>query len=261
MKIHRVLLFCFLSALWDGNTGAVIFQRKEGKDFWGQWHLSSSDSVKFLCRRECKGEDVLIETPEDTAQNGRYSTEFTEGKLTVRITNLTKSDSGRYMCSLGSSLVSDSYRDFEIKVVDAQEEEINIHTADEGGEAVVVCYFSDTQSKKFICKNDCKEGNVLIETTEDQHHSGRYSIQYGEKSTGNLFLRMTITNLTKSDSGRYMCGLGSPLSPASIQRFEISVTTVTSDVSPPAFVLPVVICVCVAVVLLAGVLLFLHKRN
>ncbi|XP_026223988.1 polymeric immunoglobulin receptor-like isoform X4 [Anabas testudineus] len=224
MKNHHVLLFCFLSALWDGSTSNIIHQKKEGTQFRIQWKFSSSGSMKFFCRRECKGEDVLIKTPENTAQTDRYSTEFKNsstggGQLTVSITNLNRSDSGRYRFGLGSSLVPDSYRDFEIKVLDAQEEEFNIHTRDEGGNISVVCKFSFSKSRKFFCRNDCKEGNVLIETTEDRDQRGRYSLYYNA-SVSRPVLRVTIAELEKSDSGRYTCGLGESLSSASLQRFE-----------------------------------------
>ncbi|XP_026223985.1 uncharacterized protein LOC113167514 isoform X1 [Anabas testudineus] len=289
MKNHHVLLFCFLSALWDGSTSNIIHQKKEGTQFRIQWKFSSSGSMKFFCRRECKGEDVLIKTPENTAQTDRYSTEFKNsstggGQLTVSITNLNRSDSGRYRFGLGSSLVPDSYRDFEIKVLDAQEEEFNIHTRDEGGNISVVCKFSFSKSRKFFCRNDCKEGNVLIETTEDRDQRGRYSLYYNA-SVSRPVLRVTIAELEKSDSGRYTCGLGESLSSASLQRFEVSVTGDSSTWTPrtfpmsvssattsavpkiteqftvahPVFFLPLLICLPMVMVLLAAVLLFLYR--
>ncbi|KAF0036032.1 hypothetical protein F2P81_011344 [Scophthalmus maximus] len=61
-------------------------------------------------------------------------------------------------------------------------------------------------SRKVFCLGECKKGHILIETTEDRAKSGRYSIEY-EKGE----LSVTITQLTKSDSGTYHCGLGTYL--------------------------------------------------
>ncbi|XP_026223976.1 uncharacterized protein LOC113167512 isoform X1 [Anabas testudineus] len=311
MGLRYVVLFCFFTALWGGNTSITVFQKREMTDFQIQWEFSSPESMKFFCKRECKREeDVLIKTQENRAQSGRYSIEYkssssAEAFLYVTIANLTKSDSGRYRFGLGRSEVSTSYGIFDVKVVDAQGEEINIHTGDEGGEVTVVCYFSSSKGRKFFCKNDCKEGNVLIETTDVQAENGRYSIRYGQESvTNNFFLRVTTAALIKSDSGPYTCGLGESLSSASFQRFEVGVinatskpastvsslstltptthslrsssggssptlpettdhAAVSSDVSHPVFLLPLVICLSVVPVLLAVVLLFLYriKRN
>ena len=40
--------------------------------------------------------------------------------MTVAITQLTKSDSGRYRFGLGGSLVPDDYRDIDVRVTDGE---------------------------------------------------------------------------------------------------------------------------------------------
>ncbi|KAM9350280.1 uncharacterized protein ABDE67_007579 [Symphorus nematophorus] len=69
-------------------------------------------SQKFLCKNECnKAEDILIETEENRAQNGRFSIEYIKGStfgLHVTITQATKSDSGWYKCGYGRALSPDS---------------------------------------------------------------------------------------------------------------------------------------------------------
>ncbi|XP_067381905.1 immunoglobulin mu Fc receptor-like isoform X2 [Channa argus] len=114
---------------------------------------------------------------------------------------------------------------FVSAVWDGNTEEINIHKGNEGGDASVKCDFSFSNSTKFFCKGGCEDGNILIETTEDQAQRGRYSLKYGQVSVRNsFFLRVTITQLNKSDSGQYTCGLGETLSSSSFQKFEICVT-------------------------------------
>ncbi|XP_038577619.1 uncharacterized protein LOC119905016 isoform X2 [Micropterus salmoides] len=66
----------------------------------------------------------------------------------------------------------------------------------------------------FFCKRECKREDILIHTTGVRDQRGRYSITYDR--AGNVFV--SITQLTKSDSGLYRCGLG-----GSNIRFEIIV--------------------------------------
>ncbi|XP_019204980.1 uncharacterized protein LOC109196134 isoform X2 [Oreochromis niloticus] len=73
-----------------------------------------SGGHKYFCRGECEGNNILLQTYDVRAQLGRYIIEYSSGVLYVSITQLTKSDSGRYRCYL-----SGSFRDFEVTVTDA----------------------------------------------------------------------------------------------------------------------------------------------
>ena len=75
----------------------------------------------------------------------------------------------------------------------------------------------------MFCKGKCEEGNILVETTGDSAQRGRYSIRYVEGSLLSAILYVSITKLTKSDSGWYQCGLERS-GPDSNQDFEITVT-------------------------------------
>ncbi|XP_029363002.1 uncharacterized protein LOC115046638 isoform X2 [Echeneis naucrates] len=129
MKIQHVLLFCCLSALCDGDSGLIstnTFVRAEGGSVVVQCPFSFSGRKKFLCKNECKAEDILIETRGSAAQRGRYSIKYKEGSfpmsstyMHVRVTHLTKSDSGRYRCGLERRFLLDSYWEFELRVTDA----------------------------------------------------------------------------------------------------------------------------------------------
>ncbi|XP_042265096.1 CMRF35-like molecule 5 [Thunnus maccoyii] len=129
MNIHHAFFFCFLSALCDGNTGlvnATVLVHTEGGSITAACPFTFSGRRKFLCKGECRDEDVLVQTDGDRAQRGRYSIIYKEGTfpvsssvLFVGITQLTKSDSGRYWCVLERPFFPDSYREFEIRVTDA----------------------------------------------------------------------------------------------------------------------------------------------
>ncbi|XP_041861082.1 CMRF35-like molecule 5 isoform X4 [Melanotaenia boesemani] len=128
MKMHHVLLFCFLSAApRDGNcVGAEMLLHPEGGSITAECRFSFSGRRKLLCRDACTDGNILMETEGQAAQRGRYSIRYREGTfpvsstvLHVSITQLTKSDSGRYWCVLKRPFLPDSYQEFEIRVTDA----------------------------------------------------------------------------------------------------------------------------------------------
>ncbi|XP_049438140.1 polymeric immunoglobulin receptor-like isoform X1 [Epinephelus fuscoguttatus] len=249
MNIQHVVLFCFSSALCGGNTGLVsaklnIYTGAEGGTGSISCHLTLTGNMKFFCRNECKGEDILIRTDDVTAQNGRYSIAYSNGSsgigiLTVTITRLTKSDAGRYRCGLGKTLGSYLYQDFGLRVSDVGllDVESGFHyTKTEGEEVTQGCGNSAYRSWKFFCKDECKkQDDVLIETDGNRTQSGRYSIEYTEGSPYEL--RVTISQVTKLDTGRYRCGYGRAFSPEVYVLFPIIVidapTTSSPNWSPP----------------------------
>ncbi|XP_073326747.1 polymeric immunoglobulin receptor-like [Pagrus major] len=285
MKIHHVLFFCFISALC-GDTGLVsaklnIFTGAEGGSGSMLCYLSPKN-IKFFCKEECKAEDILIKTEDVRAQNGRFSTEYKvessgRGVLTVTITDLTKSDAGRYRCGSGTDLVPDSYSDFEIRVSDELPGGNTrfVRTDTEGENITVGCLDTVQSKQKFLCKDKCEtEEDIIIATDGNRAQSGRYSIEYKEGST--FGLHVTITQANTSDTGWYKCGYGRALSPDSSYPFLIlvipdpSASRATQSFTPPSvfpvttsqgtvFLVPLVVCVIVIVVLSTAVLLLVYK--
>ena len=96
--------------------------------------------------------------------------------------------------------------------------EITIYTRTEGESITVPCYFETTGSTKSVCKDEC-EKPILMDGERAQR--GRYSMRYVTTPTGSR-LDVTITQLRKSDSGRYWCGLNSYRS-GPHKQFEITV--------------------------------------
>ncbi|XP_045911384.1 uncharacterized protein LOC123974606 [Micropterus dolomieu] len=107
---------------------------------------------------------------------------------------------------------------------------INAFTGTEGGDITVTCSFSSSGNWMIFCKRECKPQDTLIETTRIIKRRGRYSIRH---EGGNVFV--SITQLTKSDSGWYRCGLGESLSSALFESVQIIVedapTTSTTKLS------------------------------
>ncbi|XP_068582614.1 uncharacterized protein [Cebidichthys violaceus] len=103
--------------------------------------------------------------------------------------------------------------------------EIIVSTRKEGGDITVECIFIFHGRRKIFCKEPCEEEDILIKTDDVTAKSGRYSIEYKEGTfpQTSTILYVSITKLTKSDAGKYKCGLHRYLTPSSYQEIEIRV--------------------------------------
>lgn len=114
-------MLIFSGALCGGNTGTLRhFEGTEGGNITVQCSFQFVEiSTKYFCRDECEREDIVVQTLRSEAQNGRYSLKYDRNSqlLHVSITQLMKSDAGRYSCGVRRPLLPDSYKEFEIDVV------------------------------------------------------------------------------------------------------------------------------------------------
>ncbi|XP_007544264.1 uncharacterized protein LOC103132400 isoform X2 [Poecilia formosa] len=113
---------------------------------------------------------------------------------------------------------------------------VNQFTGSAGEDFSGHCGSSFPGTRKIFCRENCEEGNVLIETTKNSAENGRYGIEYVKAHGPNIYsFYVKISGLTESDSGRYRCGLGE--SSESYQDFTLSVSGLdqsTSSVSTPS---------------------------
>ncbi|KAE8292673.1 hypothetical protein D5F01_LYC07760 [Larimichthys crocea] len=124
-------------------------------------------------------------------------------------------------------------------MLDGNEKEVTTIYERPGGNIVVQCSFTNSGDRKYFCKDGCEEKDVLVETTGVRVQKDRYSIEFLKGSSTGGFLYVGITQLTKSDSGLYRCGLDISLSPDPIRKFNIIVTDPTASKPPSAFTTPV----------------------
>ncbi|CAI5648851.1 unnamed protein product [Oreochromis niloticus] len=108
-------------ALLDGNDDPAQlkhFNKETGSSLTVGCYFKQPGNRKLFCRGECGGEKILVDTNDVKAQTDRYNIGYVSGVLYVSITQLTKSDSGRYRCYL-IGFSSSSSREFEVTVTDA----------------------------------------------------------------------------------------------------------------------------------------------
>nr|XP_024662161.1 uncharacterized protein LOC106674599 isoform X2 [Maylandia zebra] len=95
--------------------------------------------------------------------------------------------------------------------------ETPIYEGVEGGNITVTCEFYIPGRKTLFCKEKCEKGNILIETPDYTAQSGRYSIEYEKEKFLTPIVHVSITQLNKSDSGRYSCTLDTSFQPCDFQ--------------------------------------------
>ncbi|XP_017159106.1 polymeric immunoglobulin receptor-like, partial [Poecilia reticulata] len=105
---------------------------------------------------------------------------------------------------------------------------INIYGA-AGEEVRVQCGISLFENWKIFCRENCEGGNILIKTNQPTGHSGRYRTEYVKEATSAFSLYVSISALTRSDEGRYRCGLGDSSSSGSYQDFRLVVADALLD--------------------------------
>ncbi|XP_078025897.1 uncharacterized protein LOC144464122 isoform X2 [Epinephelus lanceolatus] len=126
---------------------------------------------------------------------------------------------------------------WDTDLINAQD---HIVTGTEGGNITVGCRFTFSGRRRLLCKEECEDGDILIDTDETTAQRGRYSIKYEEGfyPASYTILNVSITNLTESDSGRYSCGLlRSVFFIPSYSEFEIRVKDAPTS-SDPNWILP-----------------------
>ncbi|XP_047463119.1 polymeric immunoglobulin receptor-like [Mugil cephalus] len=101
-----------------------------------------------------------------------------------------------------------------------------IFTKTEGESLSFGCSFNASRGSRFFTKKEFSEQRVLIKTSDTTDSNGRYHIGY---NTGIFYV--SISQLSKSDSGHYCCGLGNSSSPELLREFELRVTEAMCEVN------------------------------
>ncbi|XP_032415232.1 uncharacterized protein LOC116717748 isoform X1 [Xiphophorus hellerii] len=121
MKVCLTLIcLLFLTALQDGDA-AETYAGMEGENITVECKFNFAGNPIIFCKENCEGENILINTTEDSTKKGRYSTfyetNYTSAVLHVSISELKRSDSGRYRCGFGKDRSQD--HEFYLDVTEA----------------------------------------------------------------------------------------------------------------------------------------------
>ncbi|KAM4571172.1 uncharacterized protein V3H82_010857 isoform 2-T2 [Fundulus diaphanus] len=104
-----------------------------------------------------------------------------------------------------------------------------------GEDISVTCGVTFSGTWKVFCRENCAEGNILIQTQQHAAQRERYSIKCVKDLLSDAYIfSVKISNLHESDSGLYRCGLGDSLSSVIYQDFRLVVPKAkTSSTSTP----------------------------
>ncbi|XP_039676038.1 trem-like transcript 4 protein isoform X4 [Perca fluviatilis] len=107
-----------------------------------------------------------------------------------------------------------------------------------GDDLILQCYSILSGTRRYFCKEQCEDKDILVETTGVSAERDRYSIRYEKASPSGGFVYVNISQLTRSDSGLYRCGLSTSFSPDPYQEFRLVVTDALTT-SQPISTLPI----------------------
>uniref|UniRef100_A0AAX7VRT9 Immunoglobulin domain-containing protein n=2 Tax=Astatotilapia calliptera TaxID=8154 RepID=A0AAX7VRT9_ASTCA len=135
---------------------------------------------------------------------GRFSmlTQFT-----TKISSLTQSDSGRYLCGIQRNSDLHLFYAFELKVKDRCCDTVTNIESYEGYSESINCPHENQyqNSLKYICRGNqpstCLQDALI---TSNNRENGRFRLNDVKMSR---IFTVTISSLTQSDSGHYLCGV------------------------------------------------------
>ncbi|XP_076584880.1 polymeric immunoglobulin receptor-like [Chaetodon auriga] len=162
---------------------------------------------KYLCKNDCGNQDVLITTTE--AKKNKYSIHDDRQKrvFTTTISDLRRADAGKYWCGV-TRTGKDIYTEVRLDIGQDTccDRSTRVQSYEEGLVSFSCSYESqDENSLKYICRGSqtstCLQQAVI---TSDSQQNGQYSLT-DDKSSRKF--TVTISRLTKKDSGLYLCGV------------------------------------------------------
>ncbi|XP_042072965.1 polymeric immunoglobulin receptor isoform X1 [Haplochromis burtoni] len=168
------------------------------------------NNLKYICRGTrpsmCLQQELITSY---NKQHGRFrlDDDNMSTKFTTKISSLTQRDSGRYLCGIQRNSDLHLFYAFELKVKDRCCDTVtNIESYEGYSESINCPYENQYQnSLKYICRGNqpstCLQ-NALI--TSKDRENGRFSLNDVKMSR---IFTVTISSLTQSDSGHYLCGV------------------------------------------------------
>uniref|UniRef100_A0A669E2X1 Polymeric immunoglobulin receptor n=2 Tax=Oreochromis niloticus TaxID=8128 RepID=A0A669E2X1_ORENI len=174
------------------------------------YESSYQNNLKYICKGTRPSiclQQALITS--DNRENPRFSLddEKMSTKFTTKISSLTQSDSGRYLCGIQRNSDLHLFCAFELKVKDHCCDTVTNIESYEGYSKSINCPYENQyrNSLKYICRGNrpstCLQRALI---TSNNRENGRFSLD--DEKTSRIFT-LTISSLTQSDSGYYLCGV------------------------------------------------------
>ncbi|KAL7845226.1 hypothetical protein AOLI_G00234180 [Acnodon oligacanthus] len=211
---------------------------------------------KHICKEgECFTERINLRS--QTTQRTQRKTErfsvhddITAGVFSVNISRVKAEDAGRYWCGVDTGDILMNYLSTQLQVV--RKEVLRVF----GRETLSVSVECSSRGEstesagKFLCMGQqlasCDKGGVKV--SSEKNRTGRFSLS--DDAPAGVFT-VAITDLREEDSGTYWCG------EESFGSFIY--TEVHLQVMKGSSVICITLCVCLALLLIGGLILILYK--
>ncbi|XP_035763646.1 polymeric immunoglobulin receptor-like, partial [Neolamprologus brichardi] len=162
---------------------------------------------KYLCKNDCGDSDVLITTSNSVKNKYTIHDDKTARIFTTTISDLHSTDTGKYWCGV-TRTGKDIYTEVKLKLVQDHccDTVTNIESYEGYSESINCPYENQYQSSlKYVCRGNrpstCLQRALI---TSNNKQSGRFSLNDIKMSS---IFTVTISSLTQSDSGHYLCGV------------------------------------------------------
>ncbi|XP_054835134.1 polymeric immunoglobulin receptor-like isoform X2 [Eublepharis macularius] len=141
------------------------------------------------------------------------------GILLVTMTQLEKTDSGRYRCGIGKSNTG-LYYGINMNIWEDLSKGPEIFWGKVSGSVAIKCSSEghNSSERKFLCKVR-RTGCFVM--ADSKRNTSRF-VFTAEDSSGNF--KVFINQLRKEDSGMYKCGTGMPDNDASARAMQLQIT-------------------------------------
>ncbi|XP_068448348.1 polymeric immunoglobulin receptor-like [Clinocottus analis] len=163
---------------------------------------------KYLCNDACKDDnDVLIKTTEANKKKYSIHDDHQKRVFTATISDLSHTDAGKYWCGVTKN-GNDLYTEVKLEVRrdTCCDQSTKYQSYEESSVSISCPYESGYQNNlKYICRGNqpptCLEKAVI---TSDNKQTGQFSLTDDELSRK---FTVTITGLTRNNTGSYLCGV------------------------------------------------------
>ncbi|KAL1006426.1 hypothetical protein UPYG_G00072210 [Umbra pygmaea] len=239
MTRFQIVLYTIFSATsWMFIVDGNIISGYQGRGAEIKCHYDSGYESynKYLCNKDCDWSNVVIETSSGVShvERNRFSLHDDRERrvFTVNISNLTMSDAGTYWCGV-SRTAKDIYVLVNLQVVkDWCCDNPTLVQGTSPGPVRIRCPYEPQhkENEKYFCIGS-RPSTCLQQALITSRQTKPEGIFLHDNKTAGVFT-VTITGLTKKDSGMYMCGIriDQSLDVYSLVSLEINETATTTSI-------------------------------
>nr|XP_020509830.1 polymeric immunoglobulin receptor-like isoform X1 [Labrus bergylta] len=207
--LSRMFILCIALSGVSNSAALITVSGYEGKavGISCSYGMGYDSYEKYLCRNDCGSNDVLVTTTETSKNRFSIYDDKEKRVFTASITGLTLTDAGKYWCGVTRN-GKDIYTEVKLLVgKDSCCDQSTRLQSYEDGSVDLICPYKqkDQDNLKYICRGN--QSSTCLQqalVTSEYKQKGYFSLADNKMS---MKFTVTITSLTRKDSGPYLCGV------------------------------------------------------